>query len=307
MDSKKISKIIPIITVFLISLSFIGSASASGLLASPGGFNVKFTGGPTTYSGTVTVENIGDNTLNVVVNKKRMQKDNVNLIFSDIGIAQWITANPSNFTLAPKEKKAVKFTVNVPANVNYFDAAGALIIDGYSQQSLNSSSNSNSPNLQIQQVPELVVPIIVGLPGPIIESLQMIQHSAPTVLLSFMPGDFAYQLNNNGTVYANITGNIEVDGLLSKHSVPIQGGVFPGDNFTLTSQWTPDFLDFGIYDAKTTINYGRYHQTQTLQTDDKIFVIPVWLILIIILAVAIWFLRKKDIQSPIKIKIERKK
>lgn len=307
MDSKKILKIIPIITVFLISLSFIGSVAAAGLLASPGGFQVKFTGGPTTYSGTVTVENIGDNTLNVTINPKRMQKDNINLLFSDTGIATWISVNPTNFTLVPKEKKDVTFTVNVPANINYYDAVGALIIDGYSQQSQTNSGNSNLPNLQVQQVPELVVPIVVGLPGPIIESLQLTDHKAPTVLLSFMPGDFTYQLNNNGTVYANMTGNIEVDGLLSKHNVPIQGGVFPGDNYTLATKWTPDFLDFGLYNAKTTLNYGREQQDKTLQTDDTILVIPVWLIILIILAVVIWTIRKKEIKSPVNIKIERKK
>lgn len=306
MDSKKFSKIIPIITVFIIILSSTGSVAAAGLLASPGGFQVKFTGGPTTYSGTVIVENIGDDILNVKIDKKRMQKDDANLLFSDVGIAQWISVSPANFTLAPKEKKEVTFTVNVPANINYYDAVGALIIQGYPQQSQANSGNQNLPTLNVQQVPELIVPIVVGLPGPIIESLQLIEHSAPTILLSFMPGDFTYQLNNNGTVYANMTGSIEVNGILSKHSVPIEGGVYPDDNYTLTTQWAPDFLDFGLYSADTTINYGRYQQTKTLQTHDTIFVIPVWLILIIVLALGIWIIRKKDIKSPVKIKIERK-
>ncbi len=304
MDSKRFLKIIPVVLIFLMSLSFTGSAAASGLLASPGGFQVKFTGGPTTYSGTVTVENIGDTPLNIVINKKRMQKDDIHLLFSDVGIAQWISVNPNNFTLAPKEKKQVTFKINVPANINYYDAVGALVIDGYPQSQAN-PDNSNSPNLQVQQVPELVVPIVVGLPGPIIESLQLTHHSAPTVLLSFIPGNFIYNISNNGTVYANMTGSIEINGLLSKHSVPIQSGVYPGDNYTISTQWTPDFLDFGLYDAKTAINYGRYHQTQTLQTDDTVLVIPVWLILIIILGAAIWIIRKKDIKSPIKIKIEK--
>ncbi len=306
MDSKKISKLFPIIAVFLIILSSIGSATAAGLLASPGGFQVKFTGSSTTYTGHVTVENTGNEPLNIIIGEKRMQKDDVNLLFSDTGIATWITANPSNFTLAPKGKKDVAFTVNVPSNINYYDAVGALIIDGY-PQTQNSSGNSNSPSVSVQQVPELIVPIVVGLPGQIIESLQLLSHTAPSVLLSFMPGGFTYQLNNNGTVYANMTGNIEISGLLSKHSVPIQEGVYPGDNYTIATSWTPDFFDFGLYNAKTTINYGRYHQTQTLQTDDTILVIPVWLIIIIILAVAIWIIRKKEIESPINIKIERKK
>ncbi len=307
MDSKRFSRIFPIIIIFLMVLSLIGSASATGILASPGGFQVKFTGGPTTYTGHVTVENTGDNAVNIIIKTKRMQKDDVNLLFSDTGIATWITVNPSNFTLAPKQGKNVAFTVNVPSNINYYDAVGALIIDGFPVKSQNGSNNSNSPSINVQQVPELIVPVVVGLPGPIIESLQLLNHTAPTVLLSFMPGDFSYLVNNNGTVYANMTGNIQINGLLSKHTVPIQEGVYPGDNYTIATSWTPDFLDFGLYNAKTTINYGRYHQIQTLQTNDTVLVIPVWLIIIILLAVAVWIIRKKDIHSPINIKIERKK
>jgi hypothetical protein len=306
MNSTIISKIIPIITISLIILSCIGSVAAVGLLASPGGFQVKFTGGPTTYSGTVIVENIGNEPLNVLIIPKRMQKDSVNLIFSDTGIATWISANPTNFTLAPKEKKDVTFTVNVPANINYYDAVGALIIQGYPQKQEN-TGNQNLPNLQVQQVPELIVPIAIGLPGPIIESLQILEHKAPAVLLSFMPGQFEYLLNNNGTVYANMTGNIEIDGLISKHSVPIEAGIYPGDNYTYVTKWEPDFFDFGIYNAKTNMNYGRYQATQTLQTSSTLLVIPVWLIIILVIAILIWVIRKKEIKSPIKIKIEKKK
>jgi hypothetical protein len=156
-------------------------------------------------------------------------------------------------------------------------------------------------------VPELIVPIAVGLPGHIIESLQILEHKAPTVLLSFMPGQFEYLLNNNGTVYANMTGNIEIDGLISKHSVPIEAGVYPGDNYTYVTKWEPDFFDFGIYNAKTNMNYGRYQATQTLQTSSTLLVIPVWLIIILVIAILIWVIRKKEIKSPIKIKIEKKK
>ena len=306
MINKRFLKIFPVIAVIVLVLSLIGSVAAVGILASPGGFKVEFNGGPTTYSGQVTVENIGNETLDVKITPKRMQKDDIHLLFSDVGIAQWISVNPANFTLAPNGKKVVSFTVKVPSNVNYFDAAGALVIDGYPQQS-QKTINQNSAVLNVKQVPELVVPVIVGLPGQIIESLQMLGHSAPTVLLSFMPGDFTYQLNNNGTVVANMTGNIEINGLLSKHNVSVDGSIYPGDNYTISTSWTPDFFDFGLYNAKTTINYGRYHQTQTLQTDDTILVIPVWLIIIIILAIAIWIIRKKEIESPINIKIERKK
>jgi len=306
MDSKKFFKIIPIIICFLIILSLAGSAMAAGLSASPGGFQIRFTGDLQTYTGQVIVGNIGYETLNIIINKKRMQKDDVTLLFSDGGIATWISVDPANFTLGPNETKTVTFKVDVPADINYYDAVGALIIQGHGQQPEINQGNQNLPTLQIHQVPELIVPIVLGLPGPIIESLQLLDHEAPVVLLSFMPGKFMYELNNNGTVFANMTGNIEISGLVNKHIIPIEGGVFPENNHTLIRKWEPGFFDFGIYNALTTINYGRYQATQTIKTDDTIIVIPVWLIIIILVALGIWIIKKKEIKSPIRLKIERK-
>lgn len=294
-----------ILMIFLVSMSLMGSASAVGILASPGGFHLNM-GTSQTYQGQVTVENIGNETLNVTVDKKRLQMDNVNLLFSDEGIATWITVEPTNFLLAPHQKQIVNFNVNLPSNINYYDAMGALVIRGYSQQSAQ-QTNGNLPNMQIQQVPELVVPIAVGLPGPIVESLQLMQHSAPSFLLSFMKGSFIYHVKNNGTVYANMTGDVDVKGWFNEHHLNMTGGVYPDDQYYLNTTWEPGILDLGLYDAKTTIKYGRVNQTQTLTTNDAIFVFPVWLIILIVLGITVWVLRKKEVKSPFKIKIEKRK
>lgn len=276
----------------------------SGLLASPTMFQYKFTDS-NTGSGQLFVKNIGDDEVDVTVNKKRLLKDNIHLDFSDNGIANWITiTSPTNFTLKPGESKTVSFKITAPNKFDYNDAVGALVIKGVPKP-LN-KSNSDVPKVTIQQAVELVIPIVVGLPGPIIESLQLLEHSSPTVLISFMPGDFIYHVKNNGTVYANMTGNIEINGLLTDHKALIQGGVFPEDQYYANTTWEPGFSDFGLYSADTTIKYGRYNQTQTLKTHDTILVIPIWLIILIVLAAVIWYIRKKDIEPPIKIKIERK-
>ncbi len=297
----EIKKFLPIILILIMLVSSIGSAFGAGLLASPPDFKYNLTPS-STVSGQVTVQNTGDVPMDLTINKKRLLMDSIHLLYSDNGIATWISVNPTNFTLAPGESKVVSFTLTAPSQINYSDAMGALVIGGVPQ-----SKNNTISNLAIKQGIELVIPIVAGLPGSITESLQLIQHSAPTVLLSYMPGDFTYQLNNNGTVYANMTGNIEINGLFSSHKVPVQGVVFPEDNYTLQSRWTPGFLDLGLYSADTNINYGRFQQDKTLQTHDTILVIPVWLILILVVVAAIWIIRKKGIESPVKIKVERKK
>lgn len=305
MDSKRFTKKFSIIFLILVLLASLSSVSATGILASPGGFHLTMTA-PQTYQGTLTVENIGTNTLNVTIDKKRLQMDNVNLLFSDVGVATWISLNQTNFILTPNQKVEVPFTVNVPSSVNYYDAMGALVVRGYPLTNTTQQGNSSLSSMQVQQVPEIVVPITVGLPGAIIQSLQLVDHSTPSFLLNFMNGSFVYHVKNNGTVYANMTGDVDIKGWFSEHHLSMNGGVYPDDQYYLKTSWEPGITDFGFYDAKTTIKYGRVNQTQTLTTDDKIFVFPVWLIILIVLGVTVWIIRKKDIKSPIKIRIEKK-
>ena len=203
-------KVLSIFITAIIILNISTPVMGSGLLASPTMFQYKLTDS-NTGSGQLFVKNIGDDEVDVTVNKKRLLKDNIHLDFSDNGIANWITLNsPTNFTLKPGETKILSFTITAPDKFNYNDAVGALVIKGVPKP-LN-KSNSDVPKVTIQQAVELVIPIVVGLPGPIIESLQLLEHSAPTVLISYMPGDFTYHVKNNGTVYANMTGNIEIKG-----------------------------------------------------------------------------------------------
>lgn len=297
----KRNKILPFLIISLILFNSISPISGAGLWASPPEFKYNLNSSDT-VTGEILVRNIGKESLDVVVEKKRLLTDSKYLVYSDKGIATWITIlnNETSFKLGPGESKTVSFKVTAPEKINYSDALGAVIIRGVPVET------GNKTGVNIKQGVELIIKVAVGLPGPIIESLQLLEHKAPVVLLSFMPGNFVYKLNNNGTVAANMTGNIEINGLIGSDKVPIEGTVYPEDNYTLIKNWEPGFSDFGLYSADTTINYGRYHQTQTIKTHDTILVIPIWLIILIVLGVAVWFIRKKEIEPPIKIKIERR-
>ena len=295
----KLRNITALLTVILIFGS-IAPSIATGLWASPADFRYNLKPGQS-VSGEITVRNIGKEEVNVNVTKKRLLMDSVNLVYSDRGIAQWITIEGNtSFKLKPGESRKIRFTLNAPGKINYLDAAGAIVIKGLPVQNVTGG-------IQIVQGVELVVPIYVGLPGPIIESLKLEDHSAPKVLLSFMPGKFTYLLKNTGTVQANMTGAIELTGITGTQRVPIEGVVYPEDNYTLIETWKPGWIEFGPYIAKTKINYSRYHQTKTIETSDTVIVIPAWLIILIVLGAAIWVIRKKEIEPPISIRIERKK
>lgn len=301
MISLKRNKILPFMIILLILFNSISPIYGAGLWASPPEFKYNLSSSET-VNGEILVRNIGKEELDVVIEKKRLLKDSAYLVYSDKGIANWITIlnNETTFKLSPGQSKTIQFKVTAPEKINYLDALGALIIRGVPVE----PQNNNGVN--IKQGVELIIKVAVGLPGPIIESLQLLEHKAPIILLSFMPGEFIYKLNNNGTVSANMTGNIEINGIIGSQKIPIEGEVYPDDNYTLIGKWEPGFSDLGIYNAKTTINYGRYQQTKTIKTNDTILVIPVWLIILIILGVVIWYMRRNDIKSPFRIKIERR-
>ena len=298
MLSSNYLKKLSIIALILISLTTACWAT-SGLSVSPADITVKINS-TQLFQEQISVANIGSSTLNVSIAKKRMIKNNVYTLYADDGIATWITVDPAEFTLAPNETKTITVSLNPPSNINYSDAMGALIITGNPIET--QTKNSSGTNIVLKQSPAVLVPVIVGLPGQIIESLKFSNHNSPLLLLNFMPGTFNYNVTNNGTVSENATATTQINGWFSKHQIKSSGTVYPGDSYYFKNTWTPDIYDLGMYTAETNITYGKYGTTQTIVQKDNVFVIPVWLIILIVLALTVWIIRKKEIKSPIVIK-----
>ncbi|BDZ68626.1 hypothetical protein [Methanobacterium ferruginis] len=278
--------------------------ASNGLAASPGSINVQIQG-TQVFTTEISVSNVGDSPLNVVISKKRMMKGGSTVLYADDGIATWITVDPEEFVLAPNEEKKVKVTINIPSEINYSDAMGALIILGNTTDSTQNTSLSGT-SLLTKQVPAIMIPVIVGLPGEIIESISLTKYNVPWTLLSLMPGKLSYAVKNNGTVQATMSNHVTIKGLFENQNLTSNGTVYPGDEYTLVNEWTPGFFDMGLYSVESNINYGREQQNQNLQTKSTIFVFPIWLIIVILILLVGWQIRKKDIKSPIRIKIEKK-
>jgi len=295
-------KTVGIVALILISLTTAVWGS-SGLSVSPGSINITMQK-LQADQGTISVANIGNSTLTVTMNTKRIMENSTTTLYADDGIATWITVNPAQFTLAPGASKTVNYTINIPANVNYYDAMGAIQIIGTPPNSTNNQTGAITT--QVRQAVAVVVPITLGLPGQIIQSLSLTSDNVPGILLSLMSGNLQYNVKNNGTVKAQMTNNITVTGLFVNQTLQTNGTVFPGDSDTLNSKWTSGFFDMGFYNVESNISYGRDQQTQNLQTKSTIFIFPIWIIILIMLILAVWVIRKKDIKSPIKIKIGRK-
>ncbi|RAO79233.1 hypothetical protein [Methanothermobacter tenebrarum] len=286
-----------IITLILL-VFFLSSVSAVNLLVSPTRFEIKNT---THFSGKVTVENFGNETIDVTVDKKRILKDKTHLLLVDGGASDWIKIKETKFTLRPKEHKDVHFEVNVPSNYNYRDSVGALVIRATPKST--PQAKGGGTQFVIMQGAEVIVPIVIGLPGPIKESLKLEKFKVPLIIITPLPGEFRYTLKNTGNTYQNFTGTITLKGWFTNAKINSKGGVYPGDEYTDVVTWRPGLWDLGIYHADAKIEYGIYNPQRPLETTSQVIVIPGWLIVLIILLIVWRFLKGK--KMPIKIKIER--
>lgn len=296
-------QVLSIVLVAACFMALVLPVSASGLLATPAKFNVNLNSSQT-FTGSVNIQNTGSEALQVTIDKKREQSNGKITLFADDGIAQWITVDTTNTTLNPGETKTISFTVTAPNNINYNDAFGVLVIKA--APATGQSNSTNGISVVVKQGVELLIPIIVGLPGPITESVEPLGHDVPWILTTYMPGNFNYHVNNTGTVTENVTADSQVKGWFSNHDINTSSNVYPGDDYYLQNTWKPDIYDIGIYNVETNITYGQYNGTKTITQNNSVFVLPIWLIILIILAVVIWILKKKGVKSPIVIKKREK-
>ena len=293
------------LSAMLITLIFgtLCPATAAGLGATPTQFNIHIQPSQT-FSGTITVNNPGNNPVFVELDKKRELSDGLHLLFDDTGVASWITVTPNNFTLNPGESKVVNFHVTAPSNINYNDALGVILIKG---TPITQSDNPLVQQLELKHGIELGIPLSIGLPGPIIESLQFINQTTPSILLSFMHGDLQYVVHNNGTVKEDMAVNTQINGWFQNYNLTLKGGtVYPGDDHYILGSWEPGITDIGFYHVITTISYGQL-QNKTINAESDIFVFPIWLLVLIILLIVYLILKRRKLMPKIRINVEREK
>ena len=291
-------KLLSILLVAVYVLVLVLPVSGAGLLASPAKFNINLKSSQT-FTGSVNVQNTGKGTLQVTVDKKREQNNGKITLFADDGIAQWISVDTTNITLNPGETKTINFKVTAPSTINYSDAFGVLVIKA-TPVSKQSSSN-NGIAVLVKQGVELLIPLIVGLPGPITESIGLSGQDIPWLLLTYMPGNFNYHIKNNGTVMENVTADSQINGWFNNYNIKTSGKVYPGNDYYIQYTWTPDIYDFGVYTVETNLTYGQYNGTKTITQKDNMIVIPIWLIILILVILAAWIMRKKGVKSPVVI------
>lgn len=293
---RRIMVLITVLMVFLLISESIGA----GVVVSPTRFEIKQAG---TFNGVLTVSNPYTDTIQVKITPKRILKDRMNLLLLDDGIARWIVVENSSFTLRQSERRQVNFRVTVPSNYDYRDAVGALVVTSTPHER---KKRGEGTSVILIPATEVIVPVVIGLPGELRESMSIESFRGPGILLSLMPGRFEYSLRNSGNVYENFTSTLSLKGITGGDSVNSSGGVYPSDIYRDEIKWTPGLLDMGVYSADLTVDYGRYSPQKPLKVTRTLIVIPAWIIVLLVLLFAIYILRGRGVRLPrIRLKIER--
>jgi len=165
-------------------------------------------------------------------------------------LARWIETEPKEFSLAPREEKFVKFTINIPENAEPGGHYGTVIAGA----KLVAGPRATGAAI----LPRVGSLVLLTVPGVMREELIVKEFIAPNYS-EFGPIPFTIRFENTGTVHIKPTGYITVTNWLGQKVADIE---FPSHNVlpravrkfetSLPQKW----LFAGKYIATLTGNYG---------------------------------------------------
>ncbi len=164
-------------------------------------------------------------------------------------LAGWITTEPIEFTLGPREQKFVDFTINVPENAEpggHYGSVLASTVGAIGEEIIGTTI--------AQKVGALV---LLTVAGEIKESLVVKEFSAPS-FLETGPVPFIIRFENTGTVHLRPRGFVVITDWRGKKAADVefpQLNVIPGAVRKIETSWQNKWL-FGKYTAMLVGGYG---------------------------------------------------
>lgn len=165
-------------------------------------------------------------------------------------LARWVTTDPEEFNLAPKEEKFVKFTINVPENAEpggHYGVviAGAKVIAGPGA-------------VGTAVIPRVGSLVLLTVPGEMIEALVVENFTAPRYS-EYGPIPFKVRFENTGTVHVRPVALITIVDFFGKKVGEVQlpqNNVLPDAIRAFEVSWEKKWLFGGRYTATLSGTYG---------------------------------------------------
>ena len=245
-----------------------------------------------TYSGKVTVANVGKKEFNYEMSVKPYGVTDAaytNVTFEAneyTDIVNWITFSQNSGHLMPNESEVIDFTITVPEKA--FSIGQYLVIVA---SAMSEVQNGQSGLDVIGSVGSVVY---ASISGDAKNSGEITENSIPSFYFSG-PIYLKSTVKNTGDVHNTAVYKLEVrsifsdDIIYSNNDEPYTHLVLPKTE--RTESWTWDAPMFGIFRVKQTIEYAG----ETSVEEQTIIVCPLWLIIAVvvtILLVIIWIIAK---------------
>lgn len=195
-------------------------------------------------------------------------------------ISKWIEIAEPTGTIAPNESREVKFKITVPQNV----PAGGQ----YATIAVSSDNDAKDSGSTVQNVFEIASIIYADVAGETIHGGEILENNIPAFALT-NPVIISALLTNTGNIHENaiftitatdlFTGNVilpteEVTGRYSETIMP--------ETTRYVERELKDFPAIGVVKVTQTIVYNG----QTSSEEKNIIICPVWLMIIIIVALS---------------------
>ncbi len=200
-----------------------------------------------------------------------------------LAISRWVTFEPEEFTLSPREEKSVQFTINVPRDA---DTGGHYmgIIAGTSPREVEGTGVSI-----INRIASL---ILLTVPGEMKEDVFIESFSTSKKYYEKGPIVFESRFKNEGTVHLVPDAEIVVTNIIGQEvaTVPVEKrNVLPNAIRRIDSDWGVDKLWGGFYTATIEGTYGRFSGSELNSQSVTFFAFP-WKAGVVILLVIIFFI-----------------
>lgn len=191
------------------------------------------------------------------------------------GLADWITLDTNQITLAPNEEGEVSFSLNVPSNASPGSHFGGVFVSKDAPEIRRSGA---AVGYRVGNI------ISIRVAGDAVLNATIRQFSTDRYLHGSSNVDFSVRVENEGNVLIRPTGPIEITNMLGQTVDTVtfneqRGAVFPESLREYTQSWAGQGTGFGRYEATIALSYGEQGTVRTMSSTVTFWILPMNIIL----------------------------
>ena len=199
-----------------------------------------------------------------------------------LAISRWVSFEPEEFTLAPREERIVEFTINVPVDAD---------TGGHYMGIIASIPPTRAEGTGVGIVHRVASLVLLTVPGEMREDLSIKDFEVSKKYYEHGPVVFYSRFENNGTVHLIPDAEIVIKNIFGSEvaTVPVEKrNVLPSAVRRIESEWNINNLWGGYYTATIQGTYGSFSDNNFTPHSITFFAFP-WKAGLVIIFVMIFF------------------